>query len=400
MKILALGGCGQQGSLAVKTLVQAEDVEKIVVADINLAAAEAFKARMGSDKIEVQQLDVLDELALRAAMHEVDVVANFVGPFFRFAEPVVKAAIASGVNYVDICDDTAPTISLLDNYHAAATEAGVSVLLGMGASPGVTNMLVRRATDQLDEVSEALIYWAVSANDIETDLTANTENAAIYEHAIELMAGTATQYIDGEFQDLQGGTGLEQVQFSTLAEQNVYYVSHPEPTTIPRYINTTKAINKGCVPGLDEVLFGLRDLGLASHDTMTVKGRQMQASDVAIAVLARLDEISEPMPESELPVCSDVFVEVTGSRNGEMVCIRQDVLSKEGLPRMDQITGIGATVGILMMGRGQISTSGVYAPEGCVDFRIFFEELTSYGLTVTEEVNVVQKYKLDLRRQT
>jgi len=389
MKILALGGCGQQGSLAVRTLVQADDVEKVIVADINLAAAEAFKAKTGSDKIEVQQLDVLDEQALRAAMLEVDVVANFVGPFFRFAEPVVKAAIESSVNYVDICDDTAPTVKLLDNYHAAATEAGVSVLLGMGASPGLSNMMVRKAADQLDKVNEALIYWSVSANDIETDITANIDNAAIYEHAIELMAGTALQYIDGEFCVLPGGSGLEQAQFSSLGQQNAYYVSHPEPATIPRYINAKKVTNKGCVPGLDEVLFGLRDLGLASHDTMTVKGNQMQASDVAIAVLARLDEISEPVPESELPACSDIFTEVTGRRDGETICIRLDALSSEGLPRMDQLTGISAVVGVLMMGRGQVTARGVYAPEGCINPMIFFEELATLGAIIEERVTSV-----------
>ena len=35
MKILALGGCGQQGSCTVKTLIAADDVEKVIVADIN-----------------------------------------------------------------------------------------------------------------------------------------------------------------------------------------------------------------------------------------------------------------------------------------------------------------------------------------------------------------------------
>jgi saccharopine dehydrogenase-like NADP-dependent oxidoreductase len=160
---IALGGCGQQGSVAVSTLIQAEDVTKVIVADINLAAAEAFKAETGSDKIEVRQLDVLDETALITTMREVDVVASFVGPFFRFAEPVVKAAIASGVNFVDICDDVAPTVNLLDNSQEAATDAGVSILLGMGASPGVTNLLVRRAANQLDDVEEVKIYWAVSA---------------------------------------------------------------------------------------------------------------------------------------------------------------------------------------------------------------------------------------------
>ena len=384
MKILALGGCGQQGSLAVRTLIQADDVEKVIVGDINLAAAEAFREQVGSDKIEVQQIDVINEEALKSAIYEVDVVANFVGPFFRFAEPVVKAAIASGVNYVDICDDVAPTVDLLDNYHRAAAEAGVSVLLGIGASPGLMNVMVRRAADQLDEVIEANMHWAVTVNDIDTDLTVSADNAAIYEHAVELMAGNALQYLDGASCDMQGGTGLEPVRFANLGEQNVYYMSHPEPATIPRYIKLEKAVNKGCCPGLDDVLFALRDLGLAAHDTMTVKGVEMQASDVAIAVLARLDAISEPIPESELPACSDMFAEITGRRGGELVKLRMDVHSSEGLLRMDQATGLSAAVGILMMGRGQITENGVFAPEGCIPPDEFFAQLEALGVVLVE----------------
>lgn len=384
MKILALGGCGQQGSLAVRTLIQAEDVEKVVVADINLDAAKAFQEKVGSDKIEVKQLDVTNAEQLREAMGEADLVANFVGPFYRFAEGVVKAAIESGVNYVDICDDAAPTVKLLDDYHAAASEAGVSVLLGMGASPGLMNVLVRKAADQLDEVVEANMHWAVTTNDVESDPLANTDNAAIYEHCIELMAGTATQFIGGEYVEVPGGSGLEPVQFDTLGERSVYYVSHPEPSTIPRYIKLQKAVNKGCIPGMDEVLFGIRDLGLALHDTMVVNGVEVEAARVGVAVLAHVDAISDPIPESELPACSDIYAEVTGIRDGESVTIRMDVLSHEGLPRMDAATGLSAAVGILMMGRGQITEKGVHAPEGCVDTALFLEQLDGLGLYIKE----------------
>lgn len=386
MKILALGGCGQQGSLAVRTLIEAEDVEKIVIADINLIAAEAFQKELNSDKLEVLEIDVLNEPSLQAAMQDIDVVANFVGPFFRFAEPIVKSAIACGVNYVDICDDVAPTQELLDNYHDKAKAAGVSLLIGMGASPGLTNLLVRRAANQLDYIRKAGIYWAVSANDIDTKLAGNADNAAIYEHAIELMAGNALQFLDGNYTDFQGGTNIEEVEFSTLGKQQVYYVSHPEPATIPRYIKADNIVNKGCVPGLDEVLFAFQALGLTSHHNITIKGTDYKASDIAIAILAYLDAISEPIPESELPACSDVFVEITGERSGKPVNIRLDVLSNNGLPRMDRITGISAAIGIMMMGRGLIKEQGVYAPEGCVDPDSFFEEFSKYGFIIKEKI--------------
>jgi saccharopine dehydrogenase-like NADP-dependent oxidoreductase len=384
MKILALGGCGQQGGLAVETLAAAPDVEQIIVADINITAARAFKEALGSDKIEVLQLDVTDEKQLIEAMAGVDVVANFVGPFFRLAEGVVRAAISAGVNYVDICDDAAPTVKILDEYHCAAKEAGLSMVLGLGASPGLLNVLVRNSAEQLDEVIEANVYFSVSVNDIDNDPSVIEDNAAVYEHCIELMAGTTTQYLDGEFREVQGGSGLEQLKFATLGQQNAYYVSHPEPLTLPRYIKLQTATNKGCVPGMDEVLFGIRDLGLAMHDTMRVNGADVPTARVAVSVLAHLDEISDPIPESELPACSDMFSEVKGIRDGEKITLRTDVLSHNGLPRMAEFTGWPAAVGILMMGRGQITEKGVFAPEACIEPAPFMAELENLGVRFLE----------------
>jgi saccharopine dehydrogenase (NAD+, L-lysine-forming) len=389
MKILALGGCGQQGRLAVKTLIEEADVKKVIIADINIEAAKAFQNELDSAKVEVLEIDVLDERSLKAAMQGIDVVANFVGPFFRFAEPIAKAVIASGVNYVDICDDVAPTQTLLDDYHEQAKASGASLLIGMGASPGVSNVLVRRAANQLDQVDSAGVYWSVSANDIETELAGNVDNAAIYEHAIELMAGKAVQFLEGNYTEVQGGSGVEEVEFATLGTQQAYYVSHPEPVTIPRYIKTNNIFNKGCVPGLDEVLFGFQALGLTSHENITVKGTDYKATDLAIAILAYLDANSEPVPESELPACSDLFVEVSGKQGEDSVKIRLDVSTTQGLPRMDRMTGIAAAIGILMMGRGQIEEKGVLAPEGGVDPDCFFAEFSKYDFVIKEKIEAV-----------
>ncbi|MEY8253268.1 MAG: saccharopine dehydrogenase NADP-binding domain-containing protein [Colwellia sp.] len=388
MKILALGGCGQQGALAVKTLIEADDVEKVVIADINLAAAQAFQKKLNSDKIDVLEVNVLDEDVLLAAMKDVDLVANFVGPFFKFAEPVAKAAIACGVNYVDICDDVVPTQTLLDDYHDKAKAAGISMLLGMGASPGITNILARHGANQLDHINKVGVYWAVSVNDIESEISDDGESAAIYEHAIELMAANALQFIDGKYTDFQGGAGLENIAFATLGKQAAYYVSHPEPATLPRYIKADNIVNKGCAPGLDEVLFAFQGLGLANHEgVVKVKGTEYKATDIAIAVLAYLDANMDPVPESELPACSDLLVELEGQRNGESIKIRLDLLATDGLPRMDRATGITAAIGVLMMGRGQITEKGVHAPEGCVEPEAFIAELEKYNFEIKETIS-------------
>ncbi len=384
MKILALGGCGQQGRRAVKALLQSSDISQIIVADINLNSAQEFVRELEDSRVKSTSLDILNRPQLLEAMGTVDVVANFVGPFFRYAEIVVAAAIDAQVNYVDICDDTAPTLAIMDKYSSRAEAAGITVLMGMGASPGLLNVFARHAADQMDSVEDIRLFWNVSVNDIETDLSEAVDNAAIFEHGIEIIAGDVPQFIDGKLCQVPGGSGIKEVDFPHLGRQRVYFVAHPETVTLPRYIKAKNITNRGGVLGMDDLLLGLKELGLTDHSEMTLKGQVVKAADVGMAVMASLAEKSPPISEDIAPVCSDSFVEVRGLRNGESIQIHISHRSENGFPRMDEGTGISAAVGVLMVARGEVTRVGVHAPEGCVDPASFFAQLKSYGISVVE----------------
>ena len=114
MKILALGGAGQEGARAVSDLAKSPQVEAVIIGDINLDAANRLKSSIGGTKATSVRVDATDHEQLVAALRDIDVVLSFVGPYFRFGVPILKAAIASGCNYVDICDDTEPTLEMLE----------------------------------------------------------------------------------------------------------------------------------------------------------------------------------------------------------------------------------------------------------------------------------------------
>ena len=139
MRVLALGGSGGMGRFAVRTAAEMDSIESVIVADLNGDVAEAFAREVGP-KAQGLGLDVTDADALRKAMQDVDAVINTVGPFFKFGPPVLRMAIECGRHYLDICDDWEPTLDMLA-LDAEAREAGISAVVGLGASPGVTNML-------------------------------------------------------------------------------------------------------------------------------------------------------------------------------------------------------------------------------------------------------------------
>ena len=73
-------------------------------------------------------------------MEKVDVVINTVGPFFKYGPPILEAALDTNCHYLDINDDWEPTLEML-KFHDKAESNAKTAILGMGASPGLTNML-------------------------------------------------------------------------------------------------------------------------------------------------------------------------------------------------------------------------------------------------------------------
>jgi len=369
MKVLALGGCGQEGKTTVRDLVKSEDVSSVVIADIDIDSANKFKAELASDKVATVQMDVNDRDKLAALMKGADVVINFVGPFYKYGLHVIEAAIETKTNYVDICDDYDATRQMLA-LNEKAKEAGITVLIGMGASPGVTNLLAKHGADKLDRVDDIEMKWIVTVSDVD-DVGAS----AAMDHAMHMIDGNVPQHLEGDPQDVPALSGSETDVFPVIGEAEVYYVGHPEPVTLPLYIKGLKTCtNKGGVPGLDEVFRMLSTLGLTGTQPMDIKGQAIAPKDIGVAVLGHL-----PAPEELPPPVSAIKVYVRGRKGEEAV---QYLYTFSG--RMTDWTGVPASIGTQMVGRGEIKTRGVFAPEGCVDTKAFLAEIAKRGMEVEE----------------
>ncbi|HNP36524.1 MAG TPA: saccharopine dehydrogenase NADP-binding domain-containing protein [Woeseiaceae bacterium] len=375
MKIMALGGAGQEGSRTVRDLVASPMVESVVIGDINIDAGNRLKQEIDSGKLSTLQVDATVNAELVSAFKNIDVVVSFVGPYYRFGLPILKAAIEAGCNYVDICDDAEPTVEML-KLHDQAKTAGVVAVIGCGVSPGTLNVLARDAANRLDHVEDLHFRWNVSSTDVEGDIS---ESAAV-EHAIHMVDGDVTQFLDGEWKKVPAMSGSERVHFPVLGDCEAYYLGHPEPVTIPRYIKGLRNVTqKGGVLGLDEVLRAFRELGLTSDEPLQLKGGAVRPSEVAVALLGRMPE---PDPAELPPAISELMLIATGTRAEQPVRMTY-VMSG----RMGPLTGIPASVAAQMIGDGQISQKGVFAPEGCLDPEVFLAELAKRGIEVkrTEE---------------
>lgn len=363
-KVVVLGGCGAVGSVSVRTLAKIKDFSRVVIADINVEKAGAIADEIGRDRVEAVRVDALDAESVKSAIRGADIVLNTTGPFYRYVPTILKAVIEERINYIDVCDDVDVTMEIL-NMDEAAKAAGITAVIGLGSSPGVTNLLAKFAAESLlQEVDSIDIYHAHGGEPI--------EGPGVIGHRFHCMSIDVPQFIDGElkrvkFFEPEGVALQEVVDFQRLGGGiRVYPYPHPEQVTIPKYIKARRVTNKGTVLP-DEYYELTKDicrLGLHRKEPVMVKGQPVSPYDFSVAfILEQRERILKETNFGTQRGC--VKVVVAGRKDGKPHTYVFSMAS-EG-QALGEGTGIPAAFGVILMQRGKIKGKGVMPPEACVD---------------------------------
>jgi len=361
MKILAIGGCGSMGRYAMRAAQHYSSIDKIIIADINKETARTFAASL-NQKVSAIQLDVNDDSALRQAMEDINIVVNTCGPYFKFGAPILAAAISSGCNYIDICDDWEPTIDMM-KLDAKAKSAGVSATIGLGASPGLTNLMALIAIRELDEVTTVYTGWDIGGTSLDENAMQQSENAAMM-HGVEQMTGQVKVFQDGAFKMVKPLQKIN-VKYPGLTNFNGNIFGHPEAVTFPHYFPKLEdSINLAHGGHADflilKSIMGLVNLRLLSKlsaanlfsllESKQSTQKRTKGVDYPPAMYGFAHGIKNEMPAS---------VGVCLPSNTEDPDINEQIKNIG----MGEITGIPLACGIKMLAEGRINEVGVLAPE-------------------------------------
>jgi lysine 6-dehydrogenase len=362
MKVIALGGAGAMGSTAVRDLASHDLVEELAIADYDLAAAQALAQQLG-DKCSARQLDIDNHAGTVEAVKGYDIAFGAAGPFYKYEVKMAGACIEAGVNYLSICDDYDAVAGILE-LDSEARRAGIMAVTGVGWTPGVTNVMARKAADELDEVHEVATSWAAHA--------ADTAGKAVTLHYIHAVTGMIPTYIDGRMTWVPAGSGLEWVRFpEPVGAVNVFHAGHPEPMTIPRYINArTVTLKGGLVEGY---LVALANFLVKLRLTDTERKKDV-LGNIFNTILPYLENVGRP-PETGAACRADV----TGRKDGKWTHIIYGAAA-----HMDLLTGLPASVAIQMIGEGKVKGQGVMAPEVCLPPDEFLKRLREGGIRFYE----------------
>lgn len=384
MHIIVLGGAGAMGRVTVRTLTEYDDVDSITIADYNEVRAHELASILHSKKLQVRQIDVTNEERLDALLQGADVVLSAVE--YVFNQHILKACIRNKVHYADLGGLFHMSRTLLA-MHDEAKAAGITAILGMGGTPGITNLLARMAVDRLERVESVKVQLGcgdetpsmaplVAPYSIRTILDEFTKPPQVFEN--------------GMWHAQQPLTGQEELDFpAPVGRATAVYSLHSECATFPvsfqdkgiRYVSFKIAFPNDFLTKLKFLV----DLGFGSNEPISVQGVKVSPREV----LARLLEMA-PVEEVEPRDCDVLRIVATGEANGQQLEITNQVVVKPytrwgiGAGALD--TGIPLAIAGRMLGRGEITRRGAFGPELCVPTDIFFREAARYDMNMESDV--------------
>ena len=354
--IALYGATGYTGRLVAAELAAAK--ADFILSGRNRGKLESLAEELdGNVAIQAAPLD--DDVALRSLLSDCAAVIDCAGPFVRFGEPVLRAAVETETHYLDTTGEQSYMQMAFDRYGPEAVTAGVAVIPAMGFDfvPGdMLASLTARGMGELDEI--ALSYaWR--------DFQPSHGTAR---SALEILSGEDVEWSNLKWEPASGGLGRGSFEFpEPIGRQRMIRYPSGEQITVPRHVATRSVrttINVGAFapPGMAAGLQLLgRPLGLALRTPL---------KQLLYAAISRLPE--GPSPEQRR---SMRFMIVCEARRGEEQS-RGTISGRD----VYGFTAAAVSRGAMAAAERGFSPSGALAPSQAFDREDFLSGLDGFDL--------------------
>jgi saccharopine dehydrogenase-like NADP-dependent oxidoreductase len=205
---VVLGGVGAIGRVVVRDLFESHPQNHILIADYNESGARVYARSFRSRHISAAFADATKPGHLAKLLRGHALVINCTQHDFNLN--VMRAALAAKVHYLDLGGLFYWTRKQL-KLNSQFKRAGLTAILGMGCSPGITNVMTRAAVDKLGNVESVRIR--VGAKDF------NAKPADFFfpysaQTIVEELTLTPWVFERGKFREVQPRAGWERINFS------------------------------------------------------------------------------------------------------------------------------------------------------------------------------------------
>jgi len=157
--VYAVLGGGRQGTAAAYDMARFGDAKEVLIADINLEAAQKSAARVnelvGKEIAKAHQVDTTNHPQLKAFLSKVDSFLSAVPYWHNLA--ITQAAIEARACMTDLGGNT-DLVREQIKLNSQAKEAGIAIIPDCGQVPGMGTSLTVYAMSLLDETEEVNMW--------------------------------------------------------------------------------------------------------------------------------------------------------------------------------------------------------------------------------------------------
>ncbi len=366
------------GQVIVRDLSEAEAIKSVVIADFDKDKAERLKSTLNSTKVAVEFADIKDSKALTNLLIGATAVINSTPYYFNLQ--VMEAAAEAGCHYLDL-GGLFHVTRQQQQLDSKFKQKDLLAVLGMGAAPGMTNVMAQAAVQEMDSVDS--IDIAVGCVDF-----AETDHPLFPPYALDTLLDEYTKepmvFEDGKFLAKPAMSGEVSIDFpQPVGTSKAFYTLHSEVATLPESYACKGVKNVTFRLGLPqefhERLQFLVKLGFGNSEPIFPEGPKLSPRQLLSTMLGRF-----PSPSGDPRDCEVVRVDVKGQVDGGAAIIRLETTVrsydrwKVSCGALD--TGVPPSIVAQMIATGKIKERGVLAPELCVPAQPFFDELSKRSI--------------------
>jgi saccharopine dehydrogenase-like NADP-dependent oxidoreductase len=368
-------------------------IREVVIADQSIERCQALAAAIGDPRLKAVALDVRDRARLAALLQAADLCINAVPTLAGHQTAIFAACLEARRPYVDYGGLGVFTVEQ-KKQHAAWQQAGVAAVLGLGADPGISNMLCKAVAERLDRIERINLYWAAENLAPESPVLVPPYSLRTL---LAEYANPSTQFLDGKLTQMPPQSGKETLVLpAPWGRTEFMHTQHSEPLTVPFAAGIgDKGIReftwKLHLPAREhEAWVALCKAGFGEfEDALQIGGTTIKPADFLDALIKRnVARKGGLIPE---PQIHELHLAIgTGLSGGRRVTLNSAVI---GSPHpahagySDPGTSMGLSIGVKLMLEAQMKP-GVWGPEEYFPVAPFLDELRKRHFTVAEDIAV------------
>jgi saccharopine dehydrogenase (NAD+, L-lysine-forming) len=358
VSVAVLGAAGTIAPAIIHDLAESDEVASMALLDLDPDKAAAVADAHGGGKARAARVDARDVDALVGALDGADILLNTAS--YRINLDAMRACVRAGCHYLDLGGLYRVTGQQLE-LGPEFERAGRLAVLGIGSSPGKTNLMAAEAVARLGDAAEGVDTIEICAAG--RDPAAPADGRLRPPYAIQTL--------------------LDELTLAPVVLRDGHAVEI-EP------LAPGGTVDYGDPIGTGETIYTLHSELATFGDSFGCQNASFRLS-LAPALLARLEQLSDAAPEeiaaaareAASPSNQTVSVHLVIARavDGEIITARAITRPHFGLGGSVVSTAAPAAACVRLFSRGALTATGALPPERCIDPGMMFAELETRGCT-------------------